>query len=117
VMKSAEDRSRHDLAELLDRSRQRRILGQSQMWPDIVVVSGIRRKNATQVILAQDHDVIEALPDGSSRSAAPHVRSAKWVLDLRVLDGWPLPGARGPLHCGISARLMSARGLGRVKTL
>src|SRR5215216_7535961 len=68
-MKSAENRFRHDLAEPLDWSRQRRILGQSKMWPDIVVVSGIRRKNATQVILARDHDVIEALP--SDRADQP----------------------------------------------
>jgi hypothetical protein len=90
VMKSAEDRSRHDLAELLDRSRQRRILGQSQMWPDIVVVSGIRRKNATQVILAQDHDVIEALP--TDRADQP--------LHMSVLpNGFsPLPGAVAALR-------------------
>ena len=81
-MKSAEDRSPHDLAEPLDRSRQRRILRQSKIWADIVVVSGIRRKNATQVILAQDHDVIEALP--TNRADQP--------LRMSVL-----PGERGAI--------------------
>jgi hypothetical protein len=104
---------------VLDRSRQRRIPGQSQMWPDIVVVSGIRRKNATQVILAQDHDVIEALPTDRAdqplhMSVLPNGFSTSgcWTAGHsqgrgdRCIAGFP-PGLRRlgvkPGHCLMSA--------------
>jgi hypothetical protein len=61
-MKSAEDRSYSDLAEPLDWTSQRRIFGQSKMGPDIVVVGGVALEDPAQVVLAQDHDVIQALP-------------------------------------------------------
>jgi len=61
-MKSAEDRSSSDLTELLDRTNQRRILGQSKMQPKMVVVSTIGPEDSAQVVFAQDHDVIEAFP-------------------------------------------------------
>ena len=61
-MKSAEDRSCSDLAEPLDETNQRRIFGQSKMGPDMVVVGSVGLEDPAQVALAQDHDVIQALP-------------------------------------------------------
>ena len=62
MMKSAEDGLCSDVTEPLDGTKQRRILGQSKMWPDMVVVGSIGLEDPAQVALAQDHDVIRALP-------------------------------------------------------
>lgn len=61
-MKSAEDGLCSDVTEPLDGTKQRRILGQSKMWSDMVVVGSIGLEDPAQVALAQDHDVIQALP-------------------------------------------------------
>ena len=62
MMKSAEDRSRGDLAELLNRTTERCILGESEMRPNIIVIDGIGCKDPAQMSLAEDDDVIEAIP-------------------------------------------------------
>jgi hypothetical protein len=40
-MKSAEDRSHSDLAELLNGTKKRRVLSKSEMRSDVVIVGGI----------------------------------------------------------------------------
>ena len=60
MMKSAENRPRTKLAQLLDRPMARRILGQGQVRPDFVVISGICSKDPAQMALAENDDVIEA---------------------------------------------------------
>jgi hypothetical protein len=60
-MKPAEDGPCIDLAELLDGRNQRRILGQRQMRPNMVVVGSIGLEDLAQMVLAEDHDVIQAL--------------------------------------------------------
>ena len=60
MMQSAEDRQCGDPANSLNRTTDRRILGQRQVGPDIIVISGVRRKDSAQMSLAKDDDVIEA---------------------------------------------------------
>src|SRR6266853_2801541 len=62
MMKSAEDRSRCDLAVPMDRPTGRRILTQRQMRSEFVVISCVGRKYPTQMGVAEDDDVIEAFP-------------------------------------------------------
>src|SRR5262245_27757773 len=68
-MKSAEDGSSNDLTEPLDRTDQRRILGQGKVWPHVVVVGSISLEDPAQMVLAQDYDVVQALP--SDRADQP----------------------------------------------
>src|SRR5258708_37580950 len=58
MMKSAEDRSRGELAEPSDRPIGRRILAQGQMGSEFVVIAGVGRKDPAQVSFAKDDDVI-----------------------------------------------------------
>jgi hypothetical protein len=62
MMKATENRLSGDLAETLDRPMAWRILAQGQMRSQFVVIAGIGRKDPAQVGLAEDDDVIEALP-------------------------------------------------------
>ena len=60
VMKRAEDRSDRNLSIRLDRPMPRRIFVQGQVRPEVVVIAGVGRKNPSQMVLAEDDDVIEA---------------------------------------------------------
>ena len=60
MMKSAENRLSSEPAEPLDRPMDRRILLETQMRSEIVVIKGIGSKNPAQMCLAKDDDVIEA---------------------------------------------------------
>ena len=62
MMKSAEDRPRCDRAVALDRPMDRRILVQGQMCSELVVIVDIGRKDAAQMGLVQDDDLIQAFP-------------------------------------------------------
>ena len=62
MMKSAENRPRAKLAQLLDRPMARRILLQGQMWSEFVVVAAVGRKDSAQMGLAEENDVVEAFP-------------------------------------------------------
>ena len=62
MMKSAENRPCGDLAAPLDRPMAWRILLQGQMCSEFVVIAGVCTKDATQMCLAEDDDVIEAFP-------------------------------------------------------
>ena len=62
MMKATENRLSSELAETLDRPMARRILAQGQMRSQFVVIAGVGRKDPAQVGLAEDDDVIEALP-------------------------------------------------------
>jgi hypothetical protein len=62
MMKSAEDRLSGDLADPLDRPMARRILVQGQMRSELIVITGVGRKDPAQMGLAEDDDVIEAFP-------------------------------------------------------
>ena len=61
-MKSAEDRSRNDLAKPLNGAMARRILVQGQMRSEFVVISCVGRKYPTQMGVVEDDDVIETFP-------------------------------------------------------
>ena len=79
-MKSAEDRSCSDLAEPLDWTNQGRVLGQGKMRPHVVVVGSIGLEDPSQMVLAQDHDVVQALPrriEPISLSAWPFCRGER----------------------------------------
>ena len=69
MMQPAEDRTRDDLAEPLDGPMARRILVERQMRSEIVVIMNVGSKNPAQMGLAQDNDVIEAVP--SDRADQP----------------------------------------------
>ena len=60
MMESAEDGLCHDVTKPVDRTRKRRVLSQSEMCPDMVVIGGISLENLTQMGLAKDDDVIQA---------------------------------------------------------
>lgn len=62
MMKSAENWLCYEVTVPLDRPSARRILVQRQMRSQFVVIAGIGRKDPAQVSLAEDDDVIEALP-------------------------------------------------------
>ena len=62
MIKSAENRPRAKLAQLLDRPMARRILIQGQMGSEFVVVAAVGCKDSAQMGLAEDDDVIEAFP-------------------------------------------------------
>ena len=88
-MKTAEDRSRDNLAEPLDRPTARRILGDGQMCPYPIVVGSISRENPAQMDLAKDDEVIEAFP--ADRTDATFALS---VLPGGTRGGWPIPNAQ-----------------------
>ena len=62
MVKSTKDRLSSELAKALDRPMARRILAQGQMRSQFVVIVGVGRKDPAQMGLAEDNDVIEALP-------------------------------------------------------
>ncbi len=62
MMKSAEDRQGSDLAKPLNRTTERRVLGEREVGPDVIIIGGIRREDPQQMGLAEDDDVIEAFP-------------------------------------------------------
>ena len=61
-MKSAEDWSHSDLAELLNGTKKRRVLSKSEMRSDVVIVGGINGEDPAQMGFAEDDDVIDAFP-------------------------------------------------------
>jgi hypothetical protein len=92
-MNSAEDGPSSDVTEPLDGTKQRRILGQSKMWPDMVVVGSIGLEDPAQVALAQDHDVIPVDP-----SLAPEA-------EYLCLLAWKKPSlAESAASCGLQQR-------------
>jgi hypothetical protein len=62
MMKPAQDGLSGELAEPLNLSTAWRILPQGQMRSELVVIADVGRKDAAQVGLAEDDDVIEAFP-------------------------------------------------------
>src|SRR5262249_13143240 len=62
MVKPAQDGLSSELAEPLHLSTARRILAQGQMRSEFVVITGVPRKDAAQVGLAEDDDMIEAFP-------------------------------------------------------
>jgi hypothetical protein len=68
-MKSAEDWSHSDLAELLNGTKKRRVLSKSEMRSDVVIVGGINGEDPAQMGGAEDDEVIEAFP--SNRADQP----------------------------------------------
>ena len=62
MMKSAENRLRGDVTDPSNRTAKRCVLGQSEMRPDMVVVGSISLKDPAQMVLAQDYDVVQAVP-------------------------------------------------------
>ena len=60
MMESAEDGLCHDVTKPVDRTRKRRVLSQSEMCPDMVVIGSISLEDQTQMGFAKDHDVIRA---------------------------------------------------------
>ena len=62
MMKSAENGPHSKPAQPLGRPMTRRILAQSQMRADVVVIAGVSHQDPTQMALTEDDDVIEAFP-------------------------------------------------------
>lgn len=62
MMKAAKDWSHSDLAEPLNGTKKRRILGEGERRPGVIVVGGICRKDPAQLDFAKDDDIIEAFP-------------------------------------------------------
>src|SRR5262249_18571131 len=63
-----EDRARDKLADPLDRSMSRGILAQRQVRSVPVVVGSIGFEDSAQMVFAQDHHVVQALPtDGADQ--------------------------------------------------
>jgi hypothetical protein len=62
MMKSAEDRPCGKPAQPLDRPMVRRILRQGQMRSQLVVIAGVVGKESMQMGVAEDDQVIKALP-------------------------------------------------------
>ena len=60
MVESAENGLCNDVTKPVDRARKRRVLGQSEMGPDTVVVGYICLENLTQAGLAKDDDMIQA---------------------------------------------------------
>jgi hypothetical protein len=60
MVESTKDGLCNDVTKPVDRARKRRVLGQSEMGPDMVIVGSIYLENLTQVGLAKDDDVIQA---------------------------------------------------------
>src|SRR5712672_1656959 len=75
----------------MSRTGNRRILVQRPMCSDGIVVMGVRFQNATQMRLAQDNHMIDALAPG--RTDRPFAIS---VLPRRSRRGWPIPNAHRP---------------------
>jgi len=62
MMKSAEDRSRSDLAGALDGKMDKCILADGEMRPNVIVMSGVGSEDSAQMGFAEDDDVVEAFP-------------------------------------------------------
>ena len=75
MVKPAQDGLSSELAEPLHLSTARRIFPQGQMRSEFVVVAGVAGKDPAQMGLAEDDDLIEALPadraDQSLRMPVP----------------------------------------------
>jgi len=61
VVQSAENGDGHDAAETLDVASNRGVLFKRQVRARPIVIGAIARKNAPQMRLTEDHDVIQAL--------------------------------------------------------
>jgi hypothetical protein len=62
VMKAAENRSRCDGAEPLNRPMNGSVLAQSSMSPRFIIVGGKLAKDPAQVRFTEHDDVVQALP-------------------------------------------------------
>ena len=62
MVKSTKNRLSGELAKALDRPIVRGILAQGEMRSQFVVIAGVGRKDPSQMGLAEDNEVIEALP-------------------------------------------------------
>ena len=62
LMQATEDWPRNELTKPLDRSISRRVLAQGQVRSEPVVVGSVGFEDPAQMVFAQDHDVIQALP-------------------------------------------------------
>ena len=62
MMKSAENWPRGEPTEPLNWPMRRRVLAQGLMRSEFVVIARVGRKDPAQMGLAQDDDVIKALP-------------------------------------------------------
>ena len=69
VVQSAEDRQGYNSSDRMDGSGDRSVLDKGQMRPSDVVVFRIRAEHIAQMSLAEDEDVIKALP--SDRADQP----------------------------------------------
>src|SRR3712207_6828573 len=58
VLESAQEWHGCDAAHTLNRATERRVLGQSEVGLDSIVVPGVSRKNPAQMFLAQHYDMI-----------------------------------------------------------
>jgi len=65
MVKAAQYGHRYDGSERLHRSAERRILTESQVRADTVVVARVGLKAAAKMRFAKYYDVVEAVPNGN----------------------------------------------------
>ena len=90
MMQAAEDWSRSDRSNPLNGTTGRHILAEGELRPDVIIISGIRRKDPAQVGLAEDDDVVEAF--STDRAYQPLGIS---VLPGRLWGCWVVPDTHG----------------------
>ena len=61
VVQPTNERMRYDTPNPLNRARHGRILVQGTMCPGFVIIKCIRAQDAAQVLLAEHHEVVNAL--------------------------------------------------------
>ena len=66
-MQAAQDRYSSDATDGLNRPAHRRVLAQREMRANVIVVSGISRKDPAEMRHAEHHHMIEAFASGMSR--------------------------------------------------
>jgi hypothetical protein len=76
MMKPTEDRAGDELTEPLDWSMSWRIFAHRQVRSRSVVIGSIGFQDSAQMVLAQDHDVIQALPTDRADQPLGMARSA-----------------------------------------
>ena len=91
VVQPADERMRGNTSDPLNRTRYRGILVQGTMSPRLIVITCVRAQDATQVLLAQCHHVVNAFAaDGANQSFG------KTILPRRSCRNRLVANAHGP---------------------
>jgi hypothetical protein len=110
-MQASEDRKRNDSSDEARPTMDRCILLQGQVRTRVVVIMGIRAKDAAQVLCAECHQVVHAL--ATDRANQPFGEA---VLPGRTGRDWSVAYTHGgePLADDVPRRRRHGRGAGSV---